>query len=65
MWFSLGCAAMVTVKLDVASKAFHRCVSMNPDVSLKPVAHESYLLNKKLLVPFSSADTSPCACGFL
>ena len=34
VWFSLACAAMVTVKLDVASKAFHRCVSMNPDVSL-------------------------------
>ena len=34
VWFSLGCAAMVTVKLGVASKAFHRCVSMNPDVSL-------------------------------
>ena len=33
VWFSLGCAAMVSKKLEVAAKAFHWCVSMNPDVS--------------------------------
>jgi hypothetical protein len=27
--------------------------------NLKPAAHESYLLSKKLLVPVSSADSSP------
>ena len=31
---------------------------------LKPAAHESYRLSKKLLVPVSSADSSHCACGY-
>ena len=31
---------------------------------VKPAAHESYLLSKKLLVPVSSADSSPCAGAF-
>ena len=32
--------------------------------TLKPAAHESYQLSKKLLVPVSSADSSPCAGTF-
>ena len=32
VWFSLGCAAVVTEKQELAAKAFHWCVSMNPDV---------------------------------
>ncbi|KAJ7360146.1 Tetratricopeptide repeat domain 27, partial [Desmophyllum pertusum] len=31
VWFSLGCAAMVTEDLEVSSKAFHRCVSLDSE----------------------------------
>ncbi|XP_028396101.1 tetratricopeptide repeat protein 27-like [Dendronephthya gigantea] len=33
VWFSLGCSAMLTGKLEIAAKAFHWCVSLNPDNS--------------------------------
>lgn len=29
VWFSLGCAAMASENLELASKAFHRCVSLD------------------------------------
>lgn len=29
VWFSLGCAAMAAENLELASKAFHRCVSLD------------------------------------
>ena len=32
MWFSLGCAALATDDLEIASKAFHRCVSLDNEV---------------------------------
>ncbi|KAL9953055.1 hypothetical protein ACROYT_G040407 [Oculina patagonica] len=31
VWFSLGCAAMVTDDLELSSKAFHRCVSLDSE----------------------------------
>ena len=41
-----------------------RFPAVQGEVILKPAAHESYLLGKKLLVPVSSADSSPCAGTF-
>jgi len=32
VWFSLGCAAMVTGDFPLSSKAFHRCVSLDSEV---------------------------------
>ena len=32
MWFSLGCAAIQVGDEEVAARAFHRCVTLEPDV---------------------------------
>jgi hypothetical protein len=41
-----------------------KCLMIFIIQTFKPAAHESYLLSKKLLVPVSSADSSPCAGTF-
>ena len=32
VWFSLGCAAIQVGDEEVAARAFHRCVTLEPDV---------------------------------